>query len=208
MILPDIIEAPFPNGDSTEGLISKFRNLNPNEEIENEIIPSTIDIDNGDINTLVYWNSGVQSKGDSTYFQLQFKNYYIFPLGYSLRGFNTKHFGTKWSLTGYDADFDNSVDLGINESANSNFCGTEEICNSNKWGTFSIPKQHKTFRYLRWSRIESSFDNYFALGGIEVFGILSKTPKTSFSIPSNFFITNSKQNKIEYHIMLFTSIFL
>ena len=209
MILPDVIEASLPKNDSTEGIISKFRNLNPNEEIQKVIVPSHINYDNGDINTLVYWNSGIQLRGDSAYFQLYFKDYHIFPLGYSFRGFNGKYFCTKWSLTGYDANMKNPIQLGINQSKNTNFCGTTStMCNSNKWATFSIPQLQKTFSYLRWTRKESSEGNYFALGGIEVFGILSKTPKTSFHLSSNCFSSYSLQNNIEFHIITFISIFL
>ena len=182
MICPDTIEAPYPNRNSTEGIISKFRNLNPNEKIESVFVPTSTSIDNGNLNTLLYWNSGVQLRqSSSSFFEIEFKDYFIFPLGYSLRGFQSKHFALRWKFSGYTEDHSKEVSFGSYKSEGSGFCGTGSVCSSNSWGTFQNNRQKNCFRFLRWTFEEGSFSlKYFALGGIEVFGILSRSPTTIF----------------------------
>ena len=129
------------------------------------------------IKTIITWTSSFQTYStQGSYIQIEFKNSYIHPIGYSLKGYYEKCFAKVWKFQGIDENED-TTDIEQNTSVGSLFCGNGEKCLNMDWGYFElkeIPK--KVFRKLRWSLVTGSCTGYhMALSGIEVYGVLSDT---------------------------------
>ena len=122
-------EKNIPSGSTPpHGIISRLRN--ETSDITSYVQPSSKhDYIGGDVNTLVKWNTYVQIHGDDAYLQVEFKQGYVFPLSYSLRGHNGPHaFAKEWYLYGFN-EVDGEKTL-LNEASNegTTFCGNESLC--------------------------------------------------------------------------------
>ena len=179
MGLDDVIEAYDPPQGSAEphGIIYKIREQVTNDKIIDYITPtSNVATNKGDINYIVTWNGGWQSSNsDNAYFQVEFKDHYVFPTHYSIKGFSGKQYAKSWELYGLNSLSEAPTFLSRNTSVGSTYCGD---CSEENWGTFVINNAPKSFRYFRFSIKEGILTNYYfiALKGFEIFGVFLKTP--------------------------------
>ena len=186
--LPDVIDAnEIPSGsDVPNGIISKIRTIVSASSITSYVEPSyyTEKSFYGYKEALVKWENYAQAQGQTAYLQVEFKQVFVYPTFYSLKGHKGKTFAKEWVLYGFNSLSEEKVTLSQNKSEGSTFCGTEGSCQSDNWATFSVDPVNKAFKYFRIvSLAQSALSPYLwiALGGFEVFGIYSldgKTPET------------------------------
>ena len=175
------IETNHPNN----GIIGTYKLQYPDKDPLEIFIPNASSFDNGDINTLVTWTSSFQTGGSNndnnlSFVEIEFKDLYVHPFGYGLKGYYGKNFARVWLFQGID-DQGNITDIEENTSSGSLFCSDDNnnTCSNMDWGFFELKKlPQKVFRKLRWTAVNSSNPasyKHIALSGIEVYGTLSAT---------------------------------
>ena len=185
--LPDVIEANnIPSGANVpNGIIAQIRSSvsDITSYVEPSIYGSPI---YGKKDALVKWDSYTQPSGRDAYWQVEFKQGYVYPTFYSLKGSDGYGFVKEWVLYGFNSLSEEKVILSKNKSEGSTFCGTSGFCNGNNWGTFSIDPVKKAFKYFRMMSITPSNDGWHLMSaGFELFGIYSTDGKTPATIKKN-----------------------
>ena len=182
--VPEVIEANeiSVGSEVPRGIISKIRSLV--SDVTSYVKPTSTEVNEGDVNTLVNWNNYVLLKGQTAYAQVEFKHGYVYPTSYSLKGYNSNTcFAKEWYLYGFNEENEEKTLLSENKSEGSTFCSTGERCNNDNWATFSINPVQKAFKYFRIvSKTPScSILDYWniLLSGFEVFGVYHNDEKNS-----------------------------
>ena len=192
------------------GIIGTYKIQYPNLNPLDFFIPNASSIDNGEIETLITWNSSFQTKGitNGAYVTIEFKDHFVHPTGYALKGFKDKYFARIWMFQGID-DQGNIIDIEQNTSTGSLFCSDNEndTCSNMEWGTFELKTlPPKAFKKLRWTIIQgSNIGGYhIALSGIEIYGTLSETGKMYHypNIIQTFIYRAAKPNLFVYLFMI------
>ena len=175
--LPDSFEANIiPKGSETpSGIIKRIKN--EVTDLTSYVYPSYGGtLFDGNINSLVNWDSFVQLWKAGMYLQVEFHHGYVYPTSYSIKGKKGRCFATEWTLYGFNTEEKMTV-LGEDKNENTTFCGgSKNGCYSDDWATFSIRKPLKAFKYFRM--IGRSFNkcnggDFLQLGGFELFGLYS-----------------------------------
>jgi hypothetical protein len=103
MSVPDVIvadEIPFGNAEP-HGVIYKIRQIVTNDNILSYVEPST-NYPNGNAETVVKWNGVWQSgSNQNVYLLIDFKDRFIFPTHYSLKGWSSASYTKEWILYGF-----------------------------------------------------------------------------------------------------------
>jgi hypothetical protein len=195
MTVSDVIVAnEIPVGSAEpHGIIYKIRQNVTNNNILSYVQPSTNYPTSGNIETIVKWDTGWQGgNSQNVYVLIDFKDRFIFPIHYSMKGYYGCYFAKKWVLYGLNSTNGSPVELTRNTSVGSTFCGNPSTCGSvccnDEWGTFTINSPTGAFRYLKMMSLLSSTSSsywYMALRGFEIFGILSKDGRTSLTKTPN-----------------------
>ena len=214
MSISDVIvadEIPVGNAEP-HGIFYKIRQNVTNDYILNYIQPSSTDYYNsGDIQSVVKWDGNGWQGGNNqnTYLLIDFKDRFIFPTHYSMKGRKDKYFAKEWILYGLNSTNGSPVEITRNTSVGSTFCGDPSICSAaastctgcccnDDWGTFIINSPTGAFRYLKMMSLLSSHSTsnwYMAMRGFEVFGILSKDGRTSLAKRKTAYIRSCPTNK-------------
>ena len=177
------------------GIIGTYKIQFPDEDPLEIFIPTASSYDNGNITTLIIWNSSFQTQSNrDSFVEIEIKNYYVHPIGYALKGYQGKNYAIEWMFQGID-DKGNTIDIEQNTSEGSLYCNSKsDYCSNNEWGYFQLKNiPNKVFKKLRWKIIEGSRNGsyHMALSGIEIYGILSETGKKykekRMNICSNFY---------------------
>ena len=186
MVCFPIIEKP-ENRSELNGIIKIIqKSANPLKYIEPTSGSGTL-VD-GDIRSLVLWNSYFRAKANTTeeeaWFQLDFKHLRIYPISYALRGMNkdvSMYYGNQWSVYGIkenDIDkSDNWKNLGTHESAAGKYCGDSPLCLANgSIDTFDVNNEKfDGFRYIRFVSKKVTHPDSLKLllaSAVEVYGLL------------------------------------
>ena len=202
MTVSDVIFAnEIPVGSAEpHGIIYKIRQNVTNNNILNYVQPTTNYHCNGNIETIVKWDAQWQGgNSQDTYLLIDFKDRFIFPTHYSMKGYSGYCFAKEWILYGLNSTNGSPVEITRNTSVGSTFCGDPSICSAaastctgcccnDDWGTFIINSPTGAFRYLKMMSLLSSHSTsnwYMAMRGFEVFGILSKDGRTSLTKTPN-----------------------
>jgi hypothetical protein len=179
MSLPEYIEAfNAPTGSAVPyGIIDQIRGNVTNDYILNYVTPTAVGSSNGDANAPIKLSGPWQGSTSSGYWQVEFKNRFVFPTNYSLKGWNDGYYSKEWNLFGFnDGDQEHTL-LSDDTSFGSTYCGSGSLCASRDWGTFAIKyTPNKAFRYFR---ITHPSYTYFLFSGIEFFGIFSTNGTTT-----------------------------
>jgi hypothetical protein len=191
MTVSDVIVADeIPVGSAEpHGIIYKIRQNVTNNNILNYVQPTTNYQYAGNIETVVKWDSyWLGGSNQNTYLLIDFKNRFIFPTHYSIKGYSGRCFAKEWILYGLNSTNGSPVEITRNTSIGSTFCGDPSGCGSgccnDKWGTFMINNPTGAFRYLKIMSLVPSCGTsswYMAFRGFEIFGILSKDGRTSLT---------------------------
>ena len=114
MILPNIISVTRSDSHSLSGIINEIVNTyNIKDPISSKIvIPSSSNVVDGDVKTLVLWDSFLwrAAHGKEVYFQLKFPKRYIIPIAYSLRGILSpieRCYAKRWVIYGFNKGEEN-----------------------------------------------------------------------------------------------------
>jgi hypothetical protein len=207
MSLPEYIEAlNAPTGNNVPyGIIEQIRGNVTNNNILSYVVATSNVSTWGDTNGPIKWSDHCQFLGKTGYWQIEFKNRFVFPTHYSLKGSSGYSASLKWSLFGFNTESLDLTLLSKDTSACSSFCEslTCDGCGcKNDWGTIAIKyPPNKAFRYFR---IAHTSNTYFTFAGIEFFGILSTNGATQS-------VNNKKSNYCTPIILSFrlqTSLFL
>ena len=178
--LPDVIEANvIPEGSGIpNGIISQLRSNV--QSITSYVEPSyytSTGTHNGNAEALVKWENIIQAQGKTAYLQVEFKQGFVYPTFYSLKGYNAGYiFAKEWVLYGFNSLDEEKVILSKNKSQGSTFCSTSSYCDNANWATFSVDPVQKSFKYFRMMSLATSStqNNWWIFsGGFEVFGIYS-----------------------------------
>ena len=177
MTLPTYINAnnpPSGNGVPS-GIIKSIRDVVGDSNIASYVVPTQNRPDTHDITTLVKWN-GQWSSDDyaDAYFQLEFKDRYVYPTYYSLKGVKDWRYAKEWYLLGFNDEQGPMTVVSENTSVGSTFCSGSEKCASDDWGTFQIINKVEAFRYFRLTiKTPSHSTPANALRAFEIFGVYS-----------------------------------
>ena len=194
MILPRTLKVET-EGNELKGIIyqlkTKYKIKNPIDKYI--VLPTSNGGRNGDISTLVLWNSNGYgtTKVSGTYVQLTFPQSIIHPTAYSFKGPVSSStmwwcYTKAWNIYGIregDEDKDvNSWDLlGSNNTQETPYCHTPNSggwCNDASIGTYHLNvASNKMYKHIRWIMTEgcspsSCNPSGFGLGGIDVYGTL------------------------------------
>lgn len=186
MTIPDEITAniiPTGNGEP-RGIIYKIRSLVTNTKILEYVFPTTNADRYGDYKTFVKWDSFWHSdfKQDA-YIQVEFKDRYVFPTHYSLKGALGRYHSKNWNLFGFNKIGEAMTLLSSDTCVGSTYCGDPAksspdiyCCQSDDWGTFKIKNAKKSFRYFRFVSTEPTRAGKWLMiaVGFDIFGVLSK----------------------------------
>jgi hypothetical protein len=191
MTVSDVIVADeIPVGSAEpHGVIYKIRQNVTNNNILNYVQPTTNYQHSGNIEYVVKWDGAWQGGGSqNTYLLIDFKDRFIFPTHYSMKGCYSYCFAKEWILYGLNSTNGSPVEITRNTSTGSTFCGVLSTCYdgnyccNDDWGTFIINNPTGAFRYLKIMSLVPSCGTsrwYMAISGFEIFGILSKDGRTS-----------------------------
>jgi hypothetical protein len=209
MTVADVIVADeIPVGSAEpHGIFYKIRQIVTNNNILNYVEPTTNHHDHGDINSVVKWDGLWQGYSQNVYVLIDFKDRFIFPTHYSLKGYKDKYFAKEWALYGLNSTNGSPVEISRNSCVGSTFCGDPSTCGSvccnDDWGTFMINSPTRAYRYLKMTSLVSSttIGWWMALKGFEVFGILSKDGRTQ--ITRNIFRLKSCPMNCHFPVYIF-----
>ena len=172
MTLPDYIEAfDAPTGsDEPHGILYQIRGNVTNDQITNFVVPTEYGSYNGNLYNPIKWTGLWQGIESSGYYQIEFKERFVFPTNYSLKGNSFSSYGNKWDLYGFNSG-EPPVLLSSDTSIGSTYCGDYYYCSGNNWGTFKIknPPQ-KAYRFFRFAHPKCEC---LMFAGVEFFGIFS-----------------------------------
>ena len=177
MSLPSHINAfNAPTGSNEpQGIIYEIRKLVTNDLIENFVSAKTNGSFTGNENGPIKLNCQCQSRPEESYYQIEFKNTFLFPTFYSLKGHGAAY-SKEWNLYGFNYENEKHTLLSADTSVGSTYCV------GNNWGTFKIKNTpRKGFRFFRFTH--PKYRN-FLLSGIDFFGILSSKNMFYKTIPS------------------------
>ena len=190
MCLPEIIKAVNISSGSDEphGIIYYVRNNILVSNLNNFFKLSTnATSPSGSLDTLISWNNvWSSSNSKNSYVQIEFKNKYVFPTHYSLKGAKGYYFAKEWNLYGFNSENEEPVLLATDNSIESTYCGdpstclTGYDCCNDDWGTFSINITNKGYRFFRLKCKTPSYEPLpyrFVVSGFEIFGTLSSSLK-------------------------------
>jgi hypothetical protein len=182
MTLPVTIDArDAPTGSGTpNGIITALKSQVPN--VLSYVVPtSSTGSIYGSVSNIVTWSGDfhVWDANLKVYFQIEFKERYVFATHYSLKGSGSGNyiFSRVWDLYGFDSEGDVPTLITTNTSVGSTYCGDGTHCKNSDWGTFEILNPTRSYRFLRFQIKEKSVSSYdwkIVLTGFEVFGIYSK----------------------------------
>ena len=195
MTLPSRFEANNPPTGSgvPSGIISTVRATVGESNIASYVIPTT-NRPNSDVNNIVKWNiCWTSSSNLDAYFQVEFKDRYVYPTFYSLQGSKCSWYAKEWRLYGFNEENDEMTIVSENTSVGSTFCTGSEKCASDDWGTFQIINKVEPFRFFRLTiKTPSSSSNPFnCVKGFEIFGLYSSSKET---------LSVSKKKKTYCHV--------
>jgi hypothetical protein len=180
--------------EEPHGIIYKIREAVTNNNILNFVQPTTNYHENGNIETVVKWDSAWAGQNNkNTYLLIDFKDRFIFPTHYSMKGRKGHYFAKDWVLYGLNSTAGFSVEISRNTGTGSSFCCSNSTCGigcySDDWGTFKINSPTHSFRYLKLMSLAPSDPSYWymTLKGFEVFGILSKDGRVSLPEETHHF---------------------
>ena len=172
----------IPSGaDEPHGIIYNIRQNVTSTNILTYVEPtSNVSTANGDVKTVVKWDSYWQSgTNKEAFLQIEFKTRFVHPTHYSLKGRSSYNYAKEWYLYGYNSLDEEPTLLSTNTSVGSTFCGNTnddtKTCSNDNWGTFPVNyKGDKGFRYfgIKSKKLNTSVWR-IALRGFEVFGTLS-----------------------------------
>jgi len=160
--------------EEPHGIIYQIRSYVTNDNITNYVIVDT----NGSAvyykNNPIKWSDYWQGSDYNGYYQVEFKDRFVFPTHYSLRGRSGSYsYSKEWNLFGFNSEDEDFTLLSNDTCYGSTYCagGIYIGCNSPDWGTFAIKNTpHKAFRYFR---ITHPSYNCFYISGIEFFGVFT-----------------------------------
>jgi hypothetical protein len=179
MSLPNYIEAlnaPTSNGVQ-HGIINQIRSNVTNSNILSYVIATSYGRYDGAIDNPILLSGPWQGTISAGYWQVEFKNAFVFPTHYSLKGYGEGWTtALEWNLFGFNSENEDYTLLSNDTLVGTNYCGGLAKCKSHNWETFAInnPPQ-KAFRYFR---ITHPYYMHFTLSGIEFFGIFSTNGAT------------------------------
>ena len=164
------------------GIIATIRASVGKSNIASYVIPTT-NRPSGytDINNIVKWNDmWTSSNNFDAYFQIEFKDSYVYPTYYSLQGSKSGSYAKEWYLYGFNDEKEQTTIVSENTSVGSTFCTGSENCASNDWGTFQIINKVEPFRYFRLAIKAPSTSTYpcTCVNGFEIFGLYSTSKET------------------------------
>lgn len=186
MTLPSYINAnnpPTGNGYPS-GIIYSVRQKVGYDNIASYVIPTEnrpLSNSEYDIKELVKWNGQYSSSCSmDAYIQFEFKDRYVYPTYYSLKGRKDWYYTKEWYLYGFNEVGEEKTLISENTSVGSTFCAGGSTCASYDWGTFQIIKPVQPFRYFMLtiktpSAISSPYNNFC---GFEIFGVYSSNKAT------------------------------
>ena len=201
MSLPLNIEANNPpTGDGEpRGIIYSIRQKVGEKNITSFVIPTENRKSSGttyNIDTLVKWNGDWSSASSiDAYFQLEFKDAYVFPTYYSLKGRKNFKYAKEWYLYGFNENEEKMTVISENTSVGSTFCSGVNPCPSDDWGTFQIINDTKPFKFFRLAikTPSNTAEPFNAVRGIEIFGVyisakslLNKKKKITCHAPCHY----------------------
>ena len=174
MTLPRFIEAfDAPTGsDEPRGILYQIRGNVTNNKITNFVVPTAYGASSASgawayrLYSPIKWTDAWQGQESTGYYQIEFKDRFVFPTSYSLKGKSGASYGKEWDLYGFNSG-ETPVLLSSDTTDGSTYCGS---C-SNDWGTFKIknpPK--KAYRFFRFNH--PKYRNFLS-AGVEFFGIFS-----------------------------------
>jgi hypothetical protein len=221
MTIPDVIVADeIPIGsEEPHGVIYKIRQKVSNDNILDFVEPTTNYHYAGNIESVVKWDYLWQGgSNQNTYLLIDFKDRFIFPTHYSMKGWKTACFAKEWALYGLNSLDESQILISSNTSVGSTFCGDPSTCGggaccTNDWGTFMINSPTRAFRYLKVTILVKTCGIsgwYLAIGSFEVFGILSKDGRTSLTrmpIPRKTFCLKSYPMNNHLPVYVFLRLF-
>ena len=189
MSVSDVFEAnDIPTGSTEpQGIIYNIRKNVTESKIMEYVEPtSNVATNTGNIESIVKWNDVWQCQNNqNAYLLIEFKDMFVFPTFYSLKGKYGYYFAKEWYLYGYNSILEDLTLLSTNTSMGSTYCGdpsmySNSCCNDN-WGTFVINPVKKAFKFFKiMSKTPSGTGDWrIAMRGFEIFGLLSKDGKIS-----------------------------
>lgn len=184
---------PTGNGEP-HGIIYNIREKVGLENVEKFIIPTTNRVYPGnafDITKVLKW-TGLWSSDQylDAYLQIEFKNRFVHPSYYSLKGNKGWEYPKEWCLYGFNKPGEQMTLISENTAVGSTYCSGGELCASSDWGTFQITKGFQPFRYLRFTiKTPSKSRPFINFCGIEVFGFLIAKKNSNCIRPQHHRIT-------------------
>jgi hypothetical protein len=176
MTLPEYIEAlNAPSGNNTPyGIIERIRGNVGSSNILSYVYPTNYgdQVSSGNTNNPILQSGYWQGSGTNNYWQVEFKNRFVLPTHYSLRGAPGRTTSKDWLLYGFSSE---GIDYTL--LSNDTYIGTTfGAYSTSDWATWSIKyPPNRVFRYFRFTHPGYK---YFAFSGIEFFGIFSTNGST------------------------------
>ena len=150
MTLPEYIEAfDAPTGSNEpHGILYQIRGNVTNDKLTNFVIPTCSGSYNANPHDPIKWSDPWQRSSSSGYYQIEFKDRFVFPTHYSLKGY-AGYFAKEWDLYGFNSG-DTPTLLSSDTSVGSTYCGDSDSDYPNdNWGTFNIKNTpQKAYRFF------------------------------------------------------------
>ena len=130
----------------------------------------------------------------NAYFQVEFKDSYVFATHYSFKGWDAGSYSKEWDIYGFNSPSETPQKITTNTSIGSTYCESADIiCNAKTWGTFAIQNPKKAYRYIKITiKTPSDTDNpSILLSGFDIFGVYSKDGRTSSKKPKRTYCFKS-----------------
>ena len=124
MTLPQYIEAlDAPTGSNEpHGILYQIRGNVTNDQITNYVIPTYSGSYSGNLKEPIKWTNFWQGYPSSGYYQIEFKDRFVFPTHYSLKGSNGYTCSKEWDLYGFNSG-ETPFLLSSDTSVGSTYCG-------------------------------------------------------------------------------------
>ena len=178
MTIPDVIFANniSKGADVPHGILYSIRKIVTNNQILNFVVPSTnYTTYAGNIgDPIKIGTRWIGHNNQYGYYQYGFKDKFVFPTAYSIRGNSDGAFAKEWYFYGIN-DGEEPVLLATDSNVGTTYCGDGLICNSFNWATFMLKNVKKAFRYFRIKIKTPSKSEVWHMiyTGVDIFGILS-----------------------------------
>ena len=137
MSIPDVILANEPPQGSGEphGIIYSIRQKVTNNNILNYVVSTAHQFLDGDVNSLVKWNSySMSTATKGSYLEIEFKDRFVFPTFYSFKGhYDYGYIAKEWNLYGLVSQTDTPELIATNTCIGSTDCTSikgDGFCNN------------------------------------------------------------------------------